>query len=90
MVALGDYVGAMFTAREENGERVGDDQWREATAEAPVPLGFAFELDQGAYPSAPERRRPRSFVHAYIFRDREPFYWDPAKWEQDWKSHGQR
>ena len=85
MVALGDYGGAMFTHREENGRNVGDDGWREATAGAPVPLGFAFELDQTAYDSPPERRRPRSFVHAYIFRDREPFYWDPDKWAEDWK-----
>jgi hypothetical protein len=85
MVALGDYLGAMFTTREENGKRIGDDQWREATREAPTPLGFAFELDQTAYDTPPERRRPRSFVHAYIFRDREQFYWDPEKWEEDWK-----
>jgi hypothetical protein len=85
MVALGDYTGAMFTKREENGRLVGDDGWREATRDAPVPLGFAFELDRSAYDTPPERRRPRSFVHAYIFRDREQFYWDPEKWEQDWK-----
>jgi len=90
MVALGDYSGAMFTHREESGRNVGDDQWREATREAPVPLGFAFELDPTAYDTPPERRRPRSFVHAYIFRDREQFYWDPEKWEQDWKQRQQR
>ena len=28
---------------------------------------------------------PRSFVHAYIFKEREQFYWDPDKWEEDWK-----
>jgi hypothetical protein len=85
MVALGDYSGAMFTHREESGRNVGEDGWREATRAAPVPLAFAFELDQTAYDTPPERRRPRSFVQAYIFRDREPFYWDPDKWEEDWK-----
>ena len=85
MVALGDYGGAMFTTRLKNGKPVGDDQWREATSESPVPLGFSFELDKSAYEARPEYRRPRSFVHAYIFRDREPFYWDPEKWEADWR-----
>jgi hypothetical protein len=37
----------------------------------------------------PERRRPRSFVHAYIFRDREEHYWDPLKWEK-WEADRRR
>jgi hypothetical protein len=90
MVVLGDYLGAMFTTREKEGKRIGDDQWREATAAAPVPLAFAFELDATAYKAAPESRRPRSFVHAYIFRDREQFYWDPEKWEADWRARKQQ
>jgi hypothetical protein len=90
MVALGDYSGAMFTTLEKGGRRVGDDGWREATPQDPVPLGFAFEVDRTAYEAAPERRRPRSFVHAYIFRDREAFYWDPQKWEDDWKRRSRR
>jgi hypothetical protein len=89
-VALGDYSGAMFTTREKDGRPVGDDQWREATRESPVPLGFAFELDQTAYDSPPERRRPRSFVHAYILRDRDEFYWDPDKWAEDWQRRQER
>ena len=90
MVALGDYTGAMFTHRVVNGQRVSDNPWREATAAAPVPLAFAFELDAGAYEAPPERRRPRSFVHAYTFRDREAFYWDPQLWEEDWKKRQPR
>lgn len=85
MAALGDYTGAMFVTREKDGKRVGDDGWREATAQDPMPLGFAFEIDTAANAAAPERRRPRSFVHAYIFRDREAFYWDPEKWAADWR-----
>jgi len=46
------------------------------TPEAPLPLGFAFELDQTAYELPPGRRRPRSFMHAYIFRVAEDHYWD--------------
>jgi hypothetical protein len=76
MVALGDYSGCWFA---------GHKGWKEATREAPLPLGFAFEVDRDAYRVPAQRRRPRSFVHAYIFRDREPFYWDPEKWEADWK-----
>jgi hypothetical protein len=34
---------------------------------------------------APERRRPRSFIHAYIFKVREEHYWDPDKWLEEWK-----
>jgi hypothetical protein len=90
MVALGDYTGAMFTTLEKDGRRVGDTQWREATREAPAPLGFAFELDKTAYENTPDRRRPRSFVHAYIFRDREQFYWDPDRWAEDWIKSGKR
>ncbi|MSR52127.1 MAG: hypothetical protein EXS09_02420 [Gemmataceae bacterium] len=76
MAALGDYAGSWFA---------GNDGWKEATRETPVPLGFAFEIDSTAYQVPAERRRPRSFVHAYIFKEREPFYWDPEKWEKDWK-----
>src|SRR5262249_29107983 len=76
LAALGDYTGRWFA---------GNKGWKEATAEAPLPLGFAFELDQTAYELPPERRRPRSFMHAYIFRAKEEHYWDPEKWLEDWK-----
>ncbi len=81
MVTLGDYAGCWFA---------GEKGWKEATQDAPQSLGFAVELDETAYQVPPERRRPRSFVHAYIFRDREPFYWDPEKWEEDWKKRQRR
>jgi hypothetical protein len=76
LAALGDYSGRWFA---------GNKGWNEATRDSPLPLGFAFELDQSAYDLPPERRRPRSFIHAYIFRDREEQYWDPDKWLEDWK-----
>jgi hypothetical protein len=74
VVAVGNYIGRWFA---------GNNGWKEATSEAPMPLGFAFELDQAAYNLPPERRRPRSFVHAYVFRAREDHYWDPEKWLAD-------
>jgi hypothetical protein len=76
VTVLGDYTGRWFA---------GNKGWKEAMPEAPVPLGFAFELDTTAYELPPERRRPRSFTHAYIFREREPFYWDPDLWLADWQ-----
>jgi hypothetical protein len=76
MAVLGDYSGRWFA---------GNNGWKEATPEAPMPLGFAFEIDQTAYDLPPERRRPRSFMHAYTFKEREQFYWDPDKWLDDWK-----
>lgn len=76
MAALGDYRGEWFA---------GEKRWQEATADAPMPLGFAFEIDPTAYELPPERRRPRSFMHAYIFRVNEGHYWDPDRWEEDWK-----
>lgn len=75
MASLGDYTGCWFA---------GNDGWKEATATSPLPLGFAFEIDHTAYAVPPERRRPRSFVHAYIFNGREPFFWDPDLWHDDW------
>jgi hypothetical protein len=81
MALLGDYAGCWFA---------GNKGWKEATAEAPLHVGFSFELDESAYQLPPERRRPRSFVQAYIFRDREQFYFDPDKWEEDWKRRQQR
>jgi hypothetical protein len=75
MAVLGDYSGRWFA---------GNSGWKEATAESPLPVGFAFEIDKTAYDLPPERRRPRSFVHAYLFREREEFYWDPDKWLDDW------
>jgi hypothetical protein len=76
LAALGDYTGRWFA---------GNKGWKEATAEAPLSLAFAFELDPVAYELPPERRRPRSFVQAYIFREREPHYWDPDMWLEDWR-----
>jgi hypothetical protein len=73
---LGDYSGRWFA---------GNNGWKEATAESPMPLGFAIEIDQTAYELPAERRRPRSFLHAYTFKEREEFYWDPDKWLEDWK-----
>jgi len=81
MAALGDYTGEWFA---------GNERWKAATREAPMPLGFAFELDRTAYELPPERRRPRSFVHAYVFQNREPHYWDPEKWREDWEKRGKR
>jgi hypothetical protein len=76
LAALGDYSGRWFA---------GNQGWKEATLEAPLPLGFALELDATAYKLPPERRRPRSFMHAYVFRAQEEYYWDPDKWLEDWK-----
>jgi hypothetical protein len=76
LAALGDYSGRWFA---------GNKGWKEATLKTPLPLGFAFELDQTAYELPPERRRPRSFMHAYSFRVKEEYYWDPEKWLDDWK-----
>ena len=76
LVALGDFTGRWFA---------GNKGWKEATADAPLPLGFAFEIDHTAYELPAERRRPRSFVHAYIFRVAEDHYWDPEKWLADWQ-----
>src|SRR5262245_54374758 len=76
LAALGDFTGRWFA---------GNKGWKLATPEAPLPLGFAFEIDPTAYELSPERRRPRSFIHAYIFREREEHYWDPERWLEDWK-----
>lgn len=76
LAVLGDYSGRWFA---------GQKGWIEATPDAPLPLAFALEMDESAYELPPPRRRPRSFVHAYIFRDREPQYWDPDKWMEDWQ-----
>lgn len=76
VTALGDFTGRWFA---------GNNGWKEATREAPLPLGFAFELDPTAYDLPAERRRPRSFMHAYIFRGSEQHYWDPDLWLADWQ-----
>lgn len=76
MVALGDFSGRWFA---------GNKGWKEATAAAPLPLAFAFEVDPTAYQLPPEQRRPRSFMHAYIFRNQEAHYWDPDQWLQSWQ-----
>jgi hypothetical protein len=76
MTALGDFSGRWFA---------GQKGWIEATPEAPLPLAFAFEIDPTAYALPAERRRPRSFMHAYIFQSNEAHYWDPDQWLEDWK-----
>ncbi|OAI53952.1 hypothetical protein AYO44_15560 [Planctomycetaceae bacterium SCGC AG-212-F19] len=77
MAALGDYVGMLRRIR-----------WHDA--DNPLRLGFAFKLDQSDYELPPERRRPRSMVHAYRFKDKEQYYWDPEKWEEEWKKQQKR
>jgi hypothetical protein len=81
MAALGAYTGEWFA---------GHKGWTEASRAAPLPLAFAFEIDKTAYELPPERRRPRSFIHAYIFKETEPYYWDPEKWEEAWKKKQNR
>jgi hypothetical protein len=81
LVALGDYTGEWFT---------GHERWKAATAEAPLAQAFAFEIDRTAYELPPERRRPRGFIHAYVFNQREKFYWDPDLWKEDWEKRGKR
>lgn len=76
MAALGDYTGEWFA---------GHVRWQAAKPSGPLPLAFAFELDETAYTLPPERRRPRSFIHAYIFREREDYFWDPEKWQAESK-----
>jgi hypothetical protein len=76
MTALGEFSGRWFA---------GQKGWIEATPAAPLPLAFAFEIDPTAYDLPPERRRPRSFMHAYIFQSNEDHYWDPDQWLEDWK-----
>jgi hypothetical protein len=76
LATLGDFTGRWFA---------GNRGWKEATPEAPLPVGFAFELDPTAHDLPPERRRPRSFMHAYTFRVAEDHYWDPDLWLADWK-----
>ncbi|HMF18001.1 MAG TPA: hypothetical protein VKE98_12385 [Gemmataceae bacterium] len=76
LTTLGDFTGRWFA---------GNNGWKEATREAPLPLGFAFELDRAAYELPAKRRRPRSFIHAYIFQNREAHYWDPEAWLADWQ-----
>jgi hypothetical protein len=76
LAAVGDFTGRWFA---------GNRGWIEATAAVPLPLGLAFELDQTAYDLPLERRRPRSFVHAYLFQNHEDHYWDPDQWLADWQ-----
>jgi hypothetical protein len=76
VAALGDYTGEWFT---------GHERWKAATPEAPLAMAFAVELDRTTYELPPERRRPRSFMHAYIFQNREDHFWDPDLWLADWK-----
>jgi hypothetical protein len=76
LVALGDYTGEWFT---------GHERWKAATPELPLAMAFAVEIDRTSYGLPPERRRPRSFMHAYIFNEREPQFWDPDLWLADWE-----
>jgi hypothetical protein len=75
MVGLGDYTGVWVGYRA--------DGWR-GWAINPVPFGFSFELDPTDYEVTAERRRPGSFQFNYVFKGREPAYWDPDVWLQEW------
>lgn len=81
LAGLGDYTGEWFT---------GHERWKAATPENPLAQAFAFEIDRTAYELPPERRRPRSFMHAYVFNGKEASYWDPDQWREDWEKRGRR
>jgi hypothetical protein len=77
LAALGDYTGEWYAR----------GTWKEATAEAPLKLGFSFELDPSDYEVPAERRRPPGYwldrrIDNAQYRQ---YYWDPEKWEADWK-----
>jgi hypothetical protein len=78
MVVLGDHVGAFWP-------NVGAKPSRNFTLE-PVVIGFSFDLDRSDYELPPERRRQAPYLLAHTFKGekRQPFYWDPDQWLEDW------
>lgn len=76
MIALGDYTGICY----------GYDHPR-PFAIKPLALGFAFELDRGSYELPAGLRRNKPAVLTYVA---ERFYFDPEKWEADWKKRNKK
>ena len=74
MVGLGDYVGIYYPVGYPN-----------IFVREPVVIGFSFELDRTIYEVPAERRRQRPRLLAHDFKNSEQYYWDPEKWEEDWK-----
>jgi hypothetical protein len=84
MVALGDHQGAYWP---NIGGKTGCNFTKE-----PVALGFSFELDQSDYELPAERRRQAPYLVAHTFKgpQRQAYYWDPEKWETDWRKQQKR
>lgn len=76
MVALGDYLGLCYAYSHPK-----------PFAVKPLAHGFAFELDRGSYELPAEFRRNKPAVLTYIS---ERFYFDPEKWEADWKKRNKK
>jgi hypothetical protein len=76
MAALGDYLGLCYAYDHPK-----------PFATRPLALGFAFELDRGSYELPPELRRNKPMLLTYL---PEPFYFDPGKWEADWRKRNQK
>jgi hypothetical protein len=84
MVVLGDHQGAYWP-------NINAKPARNFTTE-PVVIGFSFELDQSDYELPAERRRQAPYLVAHTFKgpQRKAYYWDPEKWEADWKKQQKR
>jgi hypothetical protein len=84
MIALGDYTGGCcacdYGKAKEEGHFV---------AKAPLPIAMSFEIDNNNYELPPEYRRSTPYL-IWRFRNQSPFYFDPDKWEADWRKRNQK
>jgi hypothetical protein len=90
MVALGDYVG--FSQAHLWGGKDGRQQDDYAFAKEPVAIGMSFEIDNNNYELPAEYRRSIPFL-LWWFGDRgkdHDYYFDPQKWEVDWRKQNKK
>jgi hypothetical protein len=83
MVVLGEHTGAFWPAINHSKPS------KNFTLE-PVVIGFSFELDRSDVSAEQRRQAPYILAHTFKGEKRQEYYWNPDKWEEDWKKQQRR
>jgi hypothetical protein len=82
--ALGDYTGGCCAC--DYGKVKEDGHF---VAKEPLPIAMSFEIDNNNYELPAEYRRSTPYL-IWRFRNQTPFYFDPDKWEADWRKRNKK
>jgi hypothetical protein len=87
MVALGDYIGFSQAHAWIGPKGTKDYEW----TKEPIAIAMSFEIDRTNYVLPAEYRRTIPYlIYRFHHKDERQYYFDPDKWEADWKKHNKK